>query len=144
MADRNRSRLRYPQACRLIHWILALMPSARAFVTFVRTALITPSQWRLIIRATFLIGSNRLRIAHPYQRLHMRTAQPRDRSCHSRIANALIAHARATRNALVRSGVNARRCRGVRFAGRVNHRSRVFASRSSPCCRTARCSDRRT
>ena len=68
-----------PAGLRLIHWILALMPSERAFVTLVRTALITPSQWRLIMRATFLIGSNRLRIAHPYQRLHIRSAQPRDR-----------------------------------------------------------------
>ena len=33
MALRNRSRLRWPQPCRLIHWILALMPSDRALVT---------------------------------------------------------------------------------------------------------------
>ena len=55
-----------------------------------------------------------------------------------------MAHARATRSELVRRGVNARRCRCVMFPRRVNHRSRVFASRSSPCCRSARCSCRRT
>ena len=44
MADRNRSRLRYPQACCLIHWILALMPSDRALVRSVMTALMTPAQ----------------------------------------------------------------------------------------------------
>ena len=79
MALRNRSRLRYPQASRLIHWIFALVASERALVTFVRTASVTPSQCRLIIRATFFTGSRRLRIAHPYQRFHIRSAQPRDR-----------------------------------------------------------------
>ena len=78
MALRNRSRLRYPQARRLIHWILALVASDRAFVTFGRTASITPSQCRL------------------------------------------IAHARATRNELVRSGGNVRRCRYVPQAGQTS------------------------
>ena len=67
-----------PAGQRLIHWIFALVPSERALVTVVTTASITPSQCRLIIRATLFTGSRRLRIA-PYQRFHIRSAQPRDR-----------------------------------------------------------------
>ena len=36
MVLRNRSRLRYPQASRLIYWIFALVASERALVTLVR------------------------------------------------------------------------------------------------------------
>ena len=124
MALRKRSRWRQPQPSRLIYWTLALVASKRAFVTFVSTA--------------------SMRIAYPYHRRHIRSAQPRDCCSHGRIVSSLIAHARATHGELKRGGVNARRCRCVMFPRRVGQSRRLFPSQPPPCCRRAQFSDRRT
>lgn len=71
------ARLRNPHAVRFTHWMRLLIASARAFVTFVVAAFITPCQCFLIMRATRLIGSSRDRMAQRYHFLHILSAQPR-------------------------------------------------------------------
>ena len=61
----------------MIFWIVALIPSASALEMPDTAALMTASQWFLIILATFLIGSSLLRIAQLYQRVQRRSAHPR-------------------------------------------------------------------
>src|SRR5215212_10378492 len=104
MALRKRWRLRKPRAVYLIHWILALMPSARALVMPRTIALRMPERWRRTMRATFLIGSSRERIAQAYQRCQAFFAQARRRKPQSCMANSLIAQARAVFRLLARRG----------------------------------------
>lgn len=77
MALWKRSRLRKPQACFLIQWILAFWLSAPALVTRSTTALTMPHSWSRIVRATCFMGSSRLRMAQPTQRFQAFSAQPR-------------------------------------------------------------------
>lgn len=58
-ATRIRSRLRYPQAIFLVHWMRRLMTLARALVFVELATVMTPFSRRLIIRTTRLMGSDR-------------------------------------------------------------------------------------
>lgn len=65
MALRKRLRLRKPHAARLILCTFELTDSLAALVARRAMALTMPQRWSRIMRATFSMGSSRLRMALP-------------------------------------------------------------------------------
>ena len=137
MALRNRSRLRKPAACFLIHWMRELMASAVAFVMPLMMAFMIPSKCRRTVRATRTIGARRERAIQASTSFNARSARLGWRKANASMNVSLMAQARATLRLLDLSRCNSAVCVRDMFHGFMRKRCRVPVRRSSSFWRSA-------